>query len=166
MRKNIFFGLLLVIAGIAVWFLSQVGFLKSVDIQEVSYGPVNLLYAISEVETWAKSKSVECRKSFGEYLDDPSVIEHARLRSNGGCVIDQPVTDLPEGFKTKELPAKNYIQAKFAGAPMIGPYKVYGKVDDYLRNQQKQRTAVVIEIYEMLSEKELLTTYLFEPSTK
>jgi len=178
MRKNIFFTLLALMAGAFIWFFSQVGFFKTVDIQEASYGPIQLLYkehvgpyhkiinAISEVEQWAQSNAIDCKKSFGEYLDDPSVVEHVRLRSNGGCVITQIVTSLPEGFKTKALAEKKYVQAKFAGAPMIGPYKVYNKVDDYLQSHQMQRTPAVIEIYEMLNQKELLTTYLFEVSTK
>ena len=45
---------------------------------------------------------------------------------------------------------------------MLGPYKVYPKISEYMNSNNLKQGASVIEIYEMINEKELLTKYLFE----
>ena len=157
-----------------IWFSYKVGILKSVEIRQEKAGPLMLVYkehvgpyheiidAISAVETWAKENKISCRKTFGEYLDDPQVVEHDRLRSLGGCVVDLTIETLPADLKFKSVPEKNYVVGLFYGAPMIGPYKVYPKASEYFSAHGLKQSSSVIEIYEMMNEKELLTKYLFE----
>lgn len=164
----------LTILGFLVWFIYSVGFFKPVEIRQEKIGPLLLLYkehvgpyheitdAISAVESWAKEKKISCRRTFGEYLDDPQVVEHERLRSLGGCVVESEVNDLPADIKLKTLPEKNYVVGLFHGAPMIGPYKVYPQINEYFSKEKLQQGSSVIEIYEMINDKDLLTKYLFE----
>lgn len=178
--KNIFFTLIVVILGFGIWFIYSVGIFKTVEVREETGPSMILLYkehtgpyhkiidAISAVEDFAKEKKLSCRKTFGEYLDNPEVVEHDRLRSLGGCVLDLPVTGLneilPSDIKSKEISEKKYVVAEFYGAPMIGPYKVYPKLDEYFHTHNLKRSNSVLEIYEMVSEKELKTKYFVEIS--
>ena len=131
-----------------------------------------IVSTIEEVETFAKSKGLKCRLSFGEYFDNPDTVEEGRLRSRGGCVIDPLVaeeavtveklkTDLPKDFKTDILPATKAVVALFSGAPGIGPLKVYPKANDYIEKDKLVRKNNVIEIYEIFDAKSMQTTYIW-----
>lgn len=172
--RNVFFILISVLLIFAIWFVYSVGFFKPVEIREETVGPLTLIYkehvgpyheiidAISAVETWAKEKKISCRRTFGEYLDNPEVIEHDRLRSLGGCVTETAVEELPAEFKSKTVPEKKYVVGSFHGAPMIGPFKVYPKLNQYFASHNLKQASSSIEVYEMVTEKELLTKYFIE----
>ena len=86
-------GLVLGVSGYFYWYL---GGWRSVTITEKKMGPYFMLAkdhvgayhkiapVIQEVESWAKSQSLDCSKTFGEYLDDPETVEQGRLKSRGG----------------------------------------------------------------------------------
>ncbi len=176
--KNIFFTVIFLVVAFLIWFVYSVGFFKTVEIREEKVSSMTLLYiehvgpyhkiidAISAVERFAKDKKWPCRKTFGEYLDNPDVVEHDRLRSLGGCILEVPIAELasqlPADIKFKELPEKNYVVGTFYGAPMVGPYKVYPKLDEYIHARNLKRNNSTLEIYEMISEKDLMTKYLVE----
>ncbi len=162
------------IVALVSWFIYSAGFFKPLEIRQEKMGAMIFLYkehvgpyheitdAISAVESWAKDKKIPCRKTFGEYLDNPQIVEHERLRSLGGCIVDSAVTDLPADIKVKTTHEKDYVVGLFHGAPMLGPYKVYPKMSEYMVKNNLKQGPSVIEIYEMITEKELLTKYLFE----
>lgn len=177
MIKHLIFALLsgFMLFGAYVYF--HLGAYKSPTIAEIS-GPEFRLLAkehqgayhkintvITEVETWAKEKGYTCKLSFGRYLDNPETQEEGRLRSEGGCVMEaseQFPENLPEGFKALTLPAgQKYIQATWDGSPAIGPSKVYGPVQDLMYQKKLRPMDGVLEIYEILNEKEMVTTYFF-----
>jgi AraC family transcriptional regulator len=120
---------------------------------------------IEEVEKWAKAQGLDCRLSFGEYIDNPDVTEEDRLRSHGGCIVSEIPKDLPEGFESKEIPAQKVVQAIFDGAPSVGPIKVYPKVQEFADEQRLKLQGSVIEIYEIHTELQardkMTTTYHF-----
>ena len=96
---------------------------------------------IKEVEAWALEQNLPCKRTFGEYLDDPRTAEEARLRSHGGCVLDgiESVTMagvLPGGFEMRTLESQSYVRAEFEGAPSISPFKVYPKAMEYLEENR------------------------------
>lgn len=156
------------------------GYFRSVTILEsTSGGPFRLLYkdhlgpyhkivpVIEEVETWAKSKGIDCSLSFGLYLDDPKDVEQVRLKSRGGCILakGQPdPTELPEDFKLQTYPeeATDFVIAEFTGSPGIGPFKVYPAVLEHI---QQKRLALqgwnVLEVYEIQGPTSMKTTYYF-----
>lgn len=171
--KGIFLGVLLFGLGIAGWASIKLGFFKDVVINEQPMPEMHLVYlehvgsyhkildALEKVEAWAKNANIDCSKSFGHFLDDPEVVEHERLRSDVGCIIDQSKSDLPEGFKTKTLPAGKYLVAEFMGSPAIGPMKVYSKARRQFIDRNLTPPEDVIEIYHRLDEKSMKTIYLF-----
>jgi effector-binding domain-containing protein len=122
---------------------------------------------IEEVERWAVKNDEACQISYGEYIDDPNVVEEDRLRSNGGCVVLKDWTGkMPEGIVYRELPRRLYVIAIFYGAPSIGPQKVYPKVREYMEQQGLVLDAPVIEMYERLPEQKLRTIYHFPARKK
>ncbi len=116
---------------------------------------------IEEVEKWAKAQGLDCRLSFGLYLNDPKTTEESRLRSRGGCVVDKLPESLPEGFQSQTIPEKNYVTATFEGSAGIGPMKVYPKAVEYFENQKLEREEWTLEIYEIHSEQAMTTKYFF-----
>ncbi|MEZ0391111.1 MAG: GyrI-like domain-containing protein [Pseudobdellovibrionaceae bacterium] len=165
--------LLIAIIVFVVYLMNYLGAFRPVVIQEKKAGPFHLVYkthvgpyhkivpVIEEVEKWAKEQGLSCKLSFGEYLDSPSQTEEARLRSNGGCLLENPPVQIPEGFQAKTIEEKNYVTAKFEGSPGIGPMKVYPKVYQYASEQRLRLEEAVLEVYEIHSQESMTTTYYF-----
>lgn len=173
--------------GLLIFFLyvfQYTGAFKSVNVAIDQRPAIEILYkqhmgayhkivsTIEEVETYAKSKGLICRLSFGEYFDDPGQVEEGRLRSRGGCVIDPLVpaekvtiekirNEFPEGIKFDTIPATRAVVALFDGAPGIGPMKVYPKADEFIKKEKLTRKNNVIEIYEVFDKNAVQTTYIW-----
>lgn len=159
----------------AVFLYFRLGMNKPVELSAKEQGPFATLYLehtgpyykiaekIDTVEAWAKANSVSCAKTFGEYIDDPKTVAEDRLQSRGGCIIDK----LPEGvtqqedMKLGEIPKRDYLSAVFRGAPSVGPYTVYPKAFDWMKENSRTLDGPVVELYTVLNEKEVLTEYLF-----
>ena len=169
--------LLGVLLGILAYFSWHLGAFKPVNLVEKQVGPLQLIYkshvgpyhkivsTLDEVEKWAKENHVPCAQTFGEFLDNPNTVEEGRLRANCGCVVSfdaqtSPLT-LPENFSSKIIPMKNYLTVEFEGSPGIGPIRVYPKATDYFAAKNKVISGPVIEVYKVLSETAMITTYLF-----
>ncbi len=173
----------------ALYLFQYTGAFKSVTIGTDQRGPYTIVYkdhvgayhkivsTIEEVEKWARSQGLKCRLSFGEYFDDPGVVEEGRLKSRGGCLIDPLVTSelnifekiktsLPPDFKTDVIPTTRAVVALFDGAPGIGPLKVYPKAEDYIEKNKLLKKGTVIEIYEIFDSKSMQTTYLWPVTEK
>ncbi len=173
-----------IVLGIGIYFSFYLGAFKPVDPMEKSLGPLILLYKthvgayhkivslLNEVEDWAAKNNIPCSKTFGEFLDDPLLVEEGRRRAHCGCVVslegrtlskmrELDTLFLPEGFRLKEIPLRKYVSVDFEGSPSIGPMKVYPKVMKYFETKQKSLADPVIEIYHVYSSTEMTTTYLF-----
>jgi hypothetical protein len=174
------FLIVVIIASFGGFLAYYLGAFKPVALSEQSRGPFIIIYkdhvgpyhktvsVITEVEKWAQDKGLGCKLSFGEYPDDPETVEEARLKSRGGCLYDKAgftlPKELPAGFHSAEIPARDYVIAIFNGSPGIGPMKVYPQVMDYMREKKLKQSGAVIEVYEIHSRTErnsMTTTYLF-----
>ena len=163
----------LVVITLSSWMAYYLGAFKSVEIAKANRPAMKMIFkehigsyhkvvsVIQEVESWAKLHNIDCTQSFGEYIDDANMVEEIRLRSRGGCIVSEIPKELPEGFKSQEIPARSYVTAIFEGSPGIGPVKVYPKAAEFMREQGLVMDGPVIEIYIIHSEKEMTTTYLF-----
>lgn len=169
----------LVTAGLIATLLFRLGSFKEVVISEGQKGPYKIVFknhvgayhkivpVIEEVEKWAKENGEPCTLSFGEYIDNPDTIDEDRLRSIGGCVVSKAWDFvLPAGFGYREYPPRDYVVAEFDGAPSIGPFKVYPKVKEYVSEKGYEINAPVIELYEILPDQKVKTTYLFPVAKK
>ncbi|OFZ14876.1 MAG: hypothetical protein A2Z20_04620 [Bdellovibrionales bacterium RBG_16_40_8] len=166
----IFFVSGIIFFGLTIFF--RLGGYKSVDIKYTTYPELYLLYkdhfgpyhkiaeAITEVETWATAQNLPCRRTFGEYLDNPRITEERRLRSYAGCVLDQPFAD-SSPFQYKKINSQKFVIASFLGAPSLGPFKVYPKVEKYINEKKLIISGPPIEVYLIKSNNEAMTEYLF-----
>ncbi len=167
-----------------LYLFQYTGAFKSVSIDQDERGPYLVVYknhigpyhkivaTIEEVETWARANKLKCRLSFGEYFDNPRVIEEGRLNSRGGCLADPLAEEekvileklknaLPQDFKIAEIKKTKAVVVLFSGAPSIGPLKVYPKAENYMLEHKLTPKGSVIEIYEVFDKRSMQTTYLW-----
>lgn len=168
----------LAVFSMVIGLLIYLGAFKSVRITTTEAGPFRMVYKahlgayhkivpdIEIVERWATSNGEACGSSFGEYIDDPAVVDEDRLHSNVGClVIGDWTGKLPADLIYRELPRRLFVKADFDGAPSIGPQKVYPRVNTYMNKEKLKPDGAVFEVYERLPGGKLRTHYHF-PATK
>jgi effector-binding domain-containing protein len=160
----------------------RLGVFKEAKIEILQEPAIKLLYkehvgpyhklvpVIEEVETWAKEHGINCSKSFGEYLDNPDIVEEVRLRANGGCVVDDFPENMPSWLLTSTKIPQKYIKVVFQGSPSIGPFKVYAPVRRLANEQRLKLLNWNLEIYLIHNENNapdaMTTTYLFPIETQ
>lgn len=181
MIKHTLIALFIGLVSFIIYLMVHLGVWKNPEISMMETKPRKLLVKnhlgayhkinpiIQSVESFAKKFELECSETFGEYLDDPTVINEDRLRSRGGCIVPFETdfintkftaADLKqEDLELIELPAAKYVTAVFTGSPAIGPYKVYPKIDRYMQNHKLVRKGSVMEVYKITSATEMTTTY-------
>jgi AraC family transcriptional regulator len=172
--KAIFLSTILVVVVMVVIVLLRLGFFKEVHVTELDEGPYFEVYQkhlgpyhlivpkMEEIEVWLKSHKFECTMTFGEYIDNPKVVDEDRLQSNAGCIVptDMSAEKLPEHFLFRLVPRRHYVVATYQGAPSIAPYKVYPKALQYFEeHKQKPFAGPITEIYK--PQKIFETEYLF-----
>lgn len=178
--KHVFTAITLGLIIIFGYLLYYTGYFKTVTLSAEIKGPYSVIYkvhtgpyhetvkTIIDVEKWSKGNGLKCRLSFGRYLDNPKVTEEGRLKSHGGCVIEdteKAILDriqLPTDLIKDDLKQTQYLTALFEGSPGIGPFKVYPKADEYIAIHKIKVAEPVIEIYEVFNDKKMTTTYLWE----
>lgn len=175
MKKIVLAFLLAAFGGVA-YLLVYLGYFKPVTVNEEDNRAFRFLAkahmgayhkivpVIQEVEKWAKENGLDCRFTFGLYHDDPENVEESRLRSHGGCVLNEGEEPgvLPAEFEIIEQPASSYVTAIFEGSPAIGPFRVYPRLIQYVEEKQYTRPDWgVIEIYEVHASDRMTTTYYF-----
>lgn len=182
MIKHTIFALAAGMLFLFIYMAQYTGAFKSVPVGLDSRGPYILVYkehngayhkiieSLTSVETWAKENSVNCHFTFGEYFDNPSLVEEGRLRSRTGCLIEASETaaieklnsiTLPKDIKKDEWKKTKTVVALFTGSPGIGPYKVYPKAEDFIRDNKLKHVGSILEIYEVLGQKAMNTTYIW-----
>lgn len=171
MRKWLLLGPM-IIATLATYFYFSLGFYKSVEIEEIQNVQFTLLAqahegayykilpVIETVEKWAKDKGIPCKNTFGEYLDDPRAVDEARLRSYGGCVLEQAPKEITAPFELRHYSEARVARARFFGSPSIGPFKVYPRVREWLRERKLIDTGSTLEIY-IPNESQFMTEFYF-----
>lgn len=160
-------------AALFLYLYVYLGASRPVALARESVGPLVLLYkdhigpyhqinsSIQEVERWAFDHGLPCSRSFGEFLDDPEAVDQDRLRAHAGCVLPAgAAVDPGTPFHFETRARRDYVVARFAGAPSIGPFKVYPKAEEYLQEHRLKRDGPVVEIYRV-NGNAVETEYLF-----
>jgi len=157
---------------IGVYLYVYLGGWRDIEVSQTVFPEMHLLYvehkgpyhqiegSIERVEKWAKENGIACPKTFGEFLDDPSVVDPDRLRSNAGCVLHQTVTP-SDGLLFRTQPSLLFVTAEFSGSPAIGPWKVYPKMTEYAETHRLVRASNVFEVYTLLGDGKMSTRYLW-----
>jgi hypothetical protein len=172
MIKTFLLGLVTFVILLAAYLYFHLGIAKPVRVALEQRGPMYLLFkqhtgayhkigpVIHEAEVWAASHGIACPSTFGEYLDNPQAVDEDRLRSRGGCVLSAPLANVPPEFLYQQRGERTYAVGRFEGSPAIAPYKVYPKVEEYLKRAGLKSSAPVIEIY-TINGSGMTTEYLF-----
>jgi len=150
----------MILATLAVYFYFSLGFHKSVELEEVQNIHFRLLAqpylgayhkispTIEAVEKWAAEHNIPCKRSFGEYLDDPRAVDEARLRAYGGCVAESfPKMQATPPIEFRPFIYPRVLRARFYGSPSIGPMKVYPQVEAWMNERNLKKTGSVLEVY-------------------
>jgi effector-binding domain-containing protein len=169
--KWLFAAAVSLVIALFVYLYFYLGVYKSVQVSEGQRGAIYLLAkahrgpyhqilpVIQSVEDWAREHNLPCPKTFGQYVDDPQVMDQDRLRSFGGCVMNAKVDGIPADFEWIVLEPATYVIAEFDGAPSIGPYKAYPAVKKYASDHRLKLTGPSYEFYEVNGEN-VHTEYL------
>lgn len=100
---------------------------------------------------------IETFKGFGIFYDNPQKVEKSKLRSEAGCIIEHTDTGrlpkLPENWKTKVLPEKEYLVAEYPYkgkmSVMASLMKVYPALNKYTKAHKLNTDGAVTEIYDI-----------------
>ena len=149
------------------------GAFKDVQVTEKPLKPLTVLYTlhigpyhkinekILEVEKWAAKNGVTCKRTFGEFLNDPRKVDEDLLRSHAGCVVtERPDAPLPGHFQVREISFPSTVQARFDGSPSIGPFKVYPEIQEFFTQRSLRMPDSNFEFYEV-DGRDMTTTYVF-----
>lgn len=162
--------LVFVIAGVVIaW---DAGFFTSVDVQEKPMGPFTVVYE-SHTGDYAQAgavqmkvynalleKGIETTKGFGIYLDNPETVAKAELRSQIGCIVDQPSNDLGTTiageFEMSLIPVKDYMVVEFPFKRQLsifaGIIKAYPALKEHSQVHGYMQSSSM-EIYDVPNEK-------------
>ena len=166
MKKVLLIVIILVLV-LFVLFLWQSGVFTKVVIQEKVMGPYMIVYedhvgpyknigkVMDTIYSSLKKDNIEPSKGFGIYYDNPQLVPQEKLRSKGGCVIEEKDKKLLNQVKAKykiinynkqkfvivEFPYKNNL------AIMVGIFKVYPALMKYVQDK-KYPQKEIIEMYD------------------
>lgn len=105
---------------------------------------------------------IETTRGFGVFYDNPQQVEKSKLRSKVGCILDSEtdsagLSKISAQFRTMILPEGNYITTELPMRGMlsviIGIFKVYPKINNYLIENNIQDDSPITEIYDIVNSK-------------
>lgn len=166
--KNIFLflGILLLISIFA--YANYLGIFKTAKITEKKVGPYKLVYddltgpyhkikAIQDRVYYSlKNDGIETFKGFGIYYDNPKTTPQEKLRSIGGCIIENKDFDklnsLKSKYKIMDYPATQSIYTEFPFknplSVIIAIFKVYPEIEKY-QSSKGYKPAALLEVYDI-----------------
>lgn len=156
MKKLLIIGVLIIAAlGVTLW---HMGACRKIEVNTADAGPFTVVYlghkgpyhrirgTIKQVERMLNERGIPAVEGFGEYFDDPHTVKSEDLRSNGGIVITDTVS-VPEPFKTKVIGRREYASVSFTGSPAIGPFMVYPKFSQWMKDKGAVPDGPALELY-------------------
>ena len=167
----------IIVAAVSALWLS--GAFQSIEVKAQEVGPIRVVYLehkgpyhktaekIFEVEKMLKEKNIPYTAGYGEYMDNPQMVKPEDLRSNGGIVLSPTVSGniaINPPFKSKVIEKRTYASAAFSGSPAVGPFKVYPKLNQWMKEKGYSPSGPAIELYRIEKGK-MAITFLMPFST-
>jgi DNA gyrase inhibitor GyrI len=108
-----------------------------------------------------KEDQIETYRGFGIYYDNPQQVEKSKLRSESGCILENPdeetLNNLKAKYSIKTLPQDKYLVAEFPYkgnlSVFIGILRVYPAFNKHIRNNNIQDEGFIMEIYDVPDKK-------------
>lgn len=115
---------------------------------------------IVEVEKKLAENNISCRVSFGHYLDAPEIVDEDRLKSHGGCILSTEMDVSKLELESKKITNQKFVRATFEGSPSLGPIKVYGEIEEFMKKHELKKNGPILETYEAVGNS-FVTKYYF-----
>ncbi|MFO7864538.1 MAG: hypothetical protein R6U85_11095 [Salinivirgaceae bacterium] len=104
---------------------------------------------------------IETYKGFGQYYDNPKLVDKTKLRSEAGCIIEpkdvQKLVQIDIPFRVKTIPVKKYMITEFPYkgklSVMFGIFKVYPALEKFTMQNNHSIDGSIIEIYDVPGKK-------------
>lgn len=104
---------------------------------------------------------IETTKGFGIYYDNPKNVATDQLRADIGCIVDSEHLDeweaLQTNFEVTTFPLGEYLVAEFPYkgklSVLIGIFKVYPQLENYVKENNYQPDTPVMEIWDVPNKK-------------
>jgi effector-binding domain-containing protein len=104
---------------------------------------------------------IETYKGFGQYYDNPKLVDKNKLRSEAGCIIEpkdvQKLAQIDIPFRVKTIPVKKYMITEFPYkgklSVMVGIFKVYPALEKFTMQNNHSIDGSIIEIYDVPGKK-------------
>lgn len=108
-----------------------------------------------------ENDKIETFKGFGIFYDNPGTVEKSKLRSEAGCILEPgdeaKLAHVSGGFKTKNLPVKEYVIAEFPYrnkmSIVMSVIRVYPALNKFCKSKGLYEGGAVIEIYDMRNKR-------------
>ncbi|TCO08914.1 GyrI-like domain-containing protein [Natronoflexus pectinivorans] len=112
-------------------------------------------------EVLLKDLNIETFRGFAIYHDDPNNIPALELRSEAGCVIEDPSREIIERitqkFQIKVIPHQKYLTTEFPYrgklSVIVGVLRVYPAIKKQAKQKMLLENGLVIEIYDIPNKK-------------
>ena len=96
-------------------------------------------------------------QNIGIYYDNPDEVVENKMRSDIGCIVNtddvNKLSELSKSFLVKKCPKQEYlsVQLPYKGffSIMIGIFRVYPAMDDYLDDKGYDDEGPIMEIYDL-----------------
>lgn len=105
--------------------------------------------------------NIKTYKGYGQYYDNPKLVDKDKLRSEAGCVIEsadlEKLNQIELSFKVKTIPTKEYLVAEFPYkgkiSVIVGIMRVYPALEKFIMKNNYPIDGSVIEIYDVPEKK-------------
>jgi hypothetical protein len=162
--------ILIFIVFILLW---NAGLFHKIEIEETEMGPYVLIYndltgpykGIKNVQdeiyyALLNKEKIETYKGFGIYYDDPKKIPEEKLRSIGGCILEEKdfdkLPDLKNKYKVKSFEKQKCAVTSFPFknplSVMLGLLRVYPSLNEYFEKKNLKHNEMM-EIYDIPAKK-------------
>jgi DNA gyrase inhibitor GyrI len=108
-----------------------------------------------------KEEKIETYKGFGIYYDNPSKVEKTKLRSEVGCILENPdaqtIERLSKKYNIKTFPRGSYLVSEFPYngkfSVVIGIMRVYPALNKFIKEHNITEEGFIMEIYDVPGKK-------------
>jgi hypothetical protein len=112
-------------------------------------------------EKLLKEDQIETYRGFGIYYDNPQKVEKSKLRSESGCIIENPdaqtLLSLKEKYHIKIFPRDKYLVTEFPykgkASVLMSLIKVYPAMNKYIKENNIMEEGFIMEIYDVPGKK-------------
>ncbi|MEW5804921.1 MAG: GyrI-like domain-containing protein [bacterium] len=152
------FVLLIILALLAGGIGYSLGVFSPVKISTQIRGPYLMVYmlhrgayhqvsnTIEKVGKLLDERKIQKTIPCAVFYDDPKDVPLENLKSEGGYLVNQQLS-LEHPFGQRQIPSRGVILATVKAHPMIAPFKIYGRIVDFMKMHELEYDGPAMERY-------------------